>query len=260
MRIAVVDIALTAVTAVQNQRLRWADFPLQTACNVLIAYAFDTGRAVITVSGINIGSIGFGFIEIAINAEAQSILDNRAAQIKADTAGCALFAVLRLIGIQIDLAFKFFRHFFGNNIDHATHRARAVTGRRRTAQDGNGFNLFNRHPVAVAARIAFTAHTDTLGLARINRLAVNQNQSIFRAHTAQVDLAFVATLTCCRIAGQVDTGHGADKFGNIIGCRAFVDVVFRNTRYAERLLQLLLSSNVNGIDFSLFNCFLFSCV
>ena len=233
---------------------------MQTAGNVFIAYAFDTGRAVVAVSFINIGCICICFIQVAVNAEAQSILNNRTAQIKADTAGCTLFAVLRLIGIKIDLAFKFFRHFFGNNIDHAAHRARTVTGRRRTAQNGDGFDFFNRHPVAVAARIAFTAHTDTLGLARINRLAVNQNQSVFRAHTAQVDLTFVATLTCCRIAGQIDTGHGADKFGNIIGCRAFVDVVFRNTRYAERLLQLFLGSNVNGIDFSLFNGFLFSCV
>ena len=133
MRIAVVDIALTAVAAVQNQRLRWADFPLQTACNVFIAYAFDTGRAVIAVSGINIGSICICFIQVAVNAEAQSILNNRAAQIKADTAGYAFFAVLRLIGIQIDLAFKFFRHFFGDDIDHAAHRARAVTCCRRTA-------------------------------------------------------------------------------------------------------------------------------
>ena len=260
MRIAVVDIALTAVAAVQNQRLRWADFPLQTACNVFIAYAFYTGRAVVAVSCIDIGRICIRFIQIAVNAEAQSILDNRAAQIKADTAGCALFAVLRLIGVKIDLAFKFLRHFFGDDIDHAAHRTRPVTGRRRTAQDGNGFDFFNRYPVTVATRIAFTAHTDTFGLARINRLAVNQNQSVFRTHPAQVDLAFVATLTCCRIAGQIDTGHGADKFGNIIGCRAFVDVVFRNTRYTKRLLQLLLGSNVNGIDFSLLNCFLFSCV
>ena len=260
MSIAVVNIALTAVTTVQNQRLRWADFPLQAACDVFIAYAFDTGRAVIAVSGINIGSICIRFIQVAVNAEAQSILNNRAAQIKADTAGRALFAVLRLIGVKIDLAFKFFRHFFGNNIDHAAHRAGAVTCCCRTAQDGNGFNLFNRHPVAVATRIAFTAHTDTLGLARINRLAVNQNQSVFRTHTAQVDLAFVATLTCCRIAGQIDTGHGADKFGNIVDGRTLVDIVFRNTRYAKRLLQLLLSGNVNGIDFSLLNGFLFSCV
>ena len=233
---------------------------MQAACNVFITYAFDTGRAVIAVPSINIGRICIRFIQVAVNAEAQSILDNRTAQIKADTAGCALFAVLRLIGVKIDLAFKFFRHFFGDDIDHAAHRTRAVTGRRRTAQNSNGFNLFNRHPVAIAARIAFTAHTDTLGLARINRLAVNQNQSVFRTHTAQVDLAFVATLTRRRIAGQVDTGHGADKFGNIISCRAFVDIVFRNTRYTERLLQLLLGSNVNGIDFSLLNCFLFSCV
>ena len=233
---------------------------MQTACDVFIAYTFNTGRAVIAVSGINIGSICIRFIQVAINAEAQSILDNRPAQIEADTAGCTLFAVLRLIGVKIDLAFKFFRHFFGNNIDHAAHRTRAITCCRRTAQNSNGFDFFNRYPVTVAARIAFTAHTDTFGLARINRLAVNQNQSVFRTHPAQVDLAFVATLTCCRIAGQIDTGHGADKFGNIIGCRAFVDVVFRNTRYTKRLLQLLLGSNVNGIDFSLLNCFLFSCV
>ena len=226
MRIAVVDIALTAVTAVQNQRLRWADFPLQTACNVFIAYAFDTGRAIIAVSGINIGSICIRFIQVAVNAEAQSILNNRTAQIEADTAGCTLFAVLRLIGVKIDLAFKFFRHFFGNNIDHAAHRAGAVTRCRRTAQNGNGFNFLNRYPVTVATRIAFTAHTDAFGLARINRLAINQNQSVFRTHTAQVDLAFVATLTCCRIAGQVDARHGADKFGNIVDCRTLVDVVF----------------------------------
>ena len=137
---------------------------MQTAGNVFIAYAFYTGRAVVAVSCIDIGRICIRFIQVAVNAEAQSILNNRTAQIKADTAGCALFAVLRLIGVKIDLAFKFFRHFFGDNIDHATHRARAVTGRCRTAQDGNGFNLFNRHPVAVATRIAFTAHTDTLGL------------------------------------------------------------------------------------------------
>ena len=80
------------------------------------------------------------------------------------------------------------------------------------------------------------------------------------AEQAEVDLAFVAALTRRCIAGQVDTRHGADKFGNIVDGRTLVDIVFRNTRYAKRLLQLLLSSNVNGIDFSLFNCFLFSCV
>ena len=199
---------------------------MQTAGNVFIAYAFDTSRAVVAVSGIDIGRICIRFIQVAVNAEAQSILNNRTAQIEADTAGCAFFAVLRLIGVKIDLAFKFFRHFFGNDIDHAAHRAGAVTCCRRTAQNGNGFNFFNRHPVAVTARIAFTAHTDTLGLARVHRLTVNQNQCVFRAHTAQVDLTFVAALTRRRIAGQVDARHGADKFGNIVDGRTLVDVVF----------------------------------
>ena len=233
MRIAVVDVALTAVAAVENQGLRRGDFPLQAAGNVFVAHAFHTGRAVIAASGVDVGSVGIGFIQVSVDAEPQYVLNNRAAEVEADAACSAFFAVLRLICIQVDLAFEFFRHFFGNDIDHAAHRAGTVAGGGGASQDGDGFDFFNRYPVAVAARVAFAAHTDAFRLARMDGFAVNQNQGVFRSHAAQVDLAFVATLAGGGVAGEVYTGHGADEFGNIVYGRPFFDVFVRNAGNAE---------------------------
>ena len=221
---------------------------MQAAGNVFVAHAFHTGRAVIAASGVDVGSVGIGFIQVSVDAEPQYVLNNRAAEVEADAACSAFFAVLRLICIQVDLTFEFFRYFFGNDIDHAAHRAGTVAGGGRASQDGNGFDFFNRHPVAVAARVAFAAHTDAFRLARMDGFAVNQNQGVFRSHAAQVDLAFVATLAGGGVAGEVYTGHGADEFGNIVYGRPFFDVFGRNAGNAERLLELFFGGNVNGVE------------
>ena len=77
---------------------------------------------------VDVGGIGIGFVEIAVDAEAQYVLDNRAAEVEADTVGCPFLAVLRLVGVIVHRSLEFFRHFFGNDIDHAAHRAGTVAG------------------------------------------------------------------------------------------------------------------------------------
>ena len=144
--------------------------------------------------GIDVGGIGIGFIQAAVDADAELVLDNRPAHIKADAVGFAFFAVLRLIGVEIQRAVPFGAHFFGNDIDHAACRARAVTRCRRPTQYADGFDVFHGHPVAVAARVALAAPTVSLGIARGYWAAVNQNQRVFGPHAANVDLTFVAAL------------------------------------------------------------------
>ena len=49
--------------------------------------------------GVDVGGIGIGFIQAAVDADAQFVLNNRTAHIKADAVGFAFFAVLWLIGV-----------------------------------------------------------------------------------------------------------------------------------------------------------------
>ena len=49
--------------------------------------------------GVDVGGIGIGFIQAAVDANAQLVLNNRPTHIKADAVGFAFFAILWLIGV-----------------------------------------------------------------------------------------------------------------------------------------------------------------
>ena len=142
--------------------------------------------------------------------------------------------------------------FFGNNVHHAAGRARAVAGGGGAAQHGDGFDVFRRHPVAVAARVALAAPTVTLGVARGNGAAVDQNQRVFRPHAANVDLAFVAALAGGGVAGEVHARHGAHDVGNVVHRRTGFQILGGDFRHAQRLLKLALRGYVNGFKLAAF--------
>ena len=219
---------------------------MQPACNVAVAHTFHAcGQTPAVHIGVDVVGIGFGFIDVAVEAEREFVFDNRAAQNEPDALRCAFAAVLRLVGVIGHRTAEIVGDFFGNNIDHAAHRARAVTRRRRTADDADAFHRFHGHPVAVAARVAFAAHTHALRIARGNGFAVNQNQRVFGAHAADVDLPLVAALAGGGIAGQVHAGHGADELGQIVGGGAFFNIRAVDARHAELLLQFAFGGHVN---------------
>ena len=260
MVVAGVDIALAAVGAVQSQGLFGRDFPSQAGGDIAVFHAVaagaqsfaanDTAAAVYRCDydRIDILSIRIGLIQAAVQTEAEFVLHDGAADIKADAVGFAFFAALRQVGVQVQAAAPFAADLLSNDIDHAAGGTGAVAGGSGAAQHGDGLDLFHRHPVAVAAGIALAAPTIALGITRSNGAAVDQNQGVFRPHAADVDLAFVAALARSGVAGQVGAGHGADDVGNIIDCRTAFQIFGVDFRYAERLLQLALGGNVNGLQ------------
>jgi len=63
--------------------------------------------------------------------------------------------------------------------------------------------------------------------------------------TAQINLALVAALAGGGVAGEVHAGHGAHEIGNIVYHRLLFQILCRDFRHPQRLLQLALGGYVN---------------
>ena len=153
--------------------------------------------------------------------------------------------MLRHVEIGVQRAVQLFGVLLGDDVDHAAGGAVTVTGCRGAAQHFDTFNHFRRDPGGIAAGITLTAPALTHRVAAAGRFAVNQDQGIFRAHAADIDLAVVAALAAGGVTGQVNAGHGADQLADITGRWALFDFVGGNGRN-PRCLQVLLGGSDNN--------------
>ena len=201
---------------------------MQAAGDVAVAHAFAAGtqsRAGV-YAVVDVEIIGAGFVEAAVEAEAEGVLHDGAGYDEVGTAGSALAGTaLRLFDIGAYAAVEFAGDGFGADVYHAAHRAGAVAGSGRAAQHFDFFNHFGRYPVGVTARVAYAAAAVAFGIARAHGFAVDQNQCVFRAHGADVDLAFVAACAAGRVGAEGNAGHFADDFGNVVAHRHTLQVL-----------------------------------
>ena len=251
--VAVVDIALAAVGGIESEALGGADVPLQAAGDVAVAHAFAAGAegSAGVYAVVDVEIIGAGFVEVAVEAEAKCVFYDGAGHDEVGTAGGALIcAALRLFDISAHAAVEFAGDGFGADVYHATHRAGAVAGSGRAAQHFDFFNHFGRYPVGVTARVAHAAAAVAFGIARAHGFAVDQNQCVFRAHGADVDLAFVAACATGRVGAESNAQHFADDFGDVVGNGHLLQVLRGNHRYAELLFGLAFGGNVDGLQFA----------
>ena len=250
--VAVVDVALTAVCSVEGQTLFGGDVPGEAAGDVAVAQTFAAGgeggaRRFDAV--VDVERIGVGFVQAAVDAEAQFVLHDGAAQQEVGAAGVALLcAACGLVVKQADAAAKLVADAFGADVDHAAHRAGAVAGGSRAAQHFDFFNHFRRHPVGVAARVAHAAAAVAFGVAGVDGFAVDEDQCVVGPHRTDVDLAFVAALAARGVGAEVDARHFADDFGDVVGNGHLLQVLRGNHRHAELLFGLAFGGNVDGLQ------------
>jgi hypothetical protein len=96
--------------------------------------------------------------------------------------------------------------FFGDDIHHAARGTVAVARGGRATNNFNTFDHLRRYPAGIAAGIALAAPAQTHRVTAGDRLAVDQDQGVFRAHAADINLAVVAALAAGGVAGQVNAG------------------------------------------------------
>ena len=137
--------------------------------------------------------------------------------------------------------------FFGDDIDHAARGAVAVAYRRRSTNDFNALDQLRWDPVGIAAGIALAAPAQADGVTAGDRFAINQDQGIFRAHAADINLAVVTALAAGGVAGQVNARHGADDFRHVARGRVFADLIGGDGRHARRLQILLGGGDHHGV-------------
>ena len=108
LRIARVEVALTAVTGFKLQRLHRREIPAHDAVNILIFHPFTPGRHGIGIgagtlglmSVVDIPGIGLGFVEVAQQAEAE-IAPQRAAEAKVGAFSRTFVFMLRGVHVGI---------------------------------------------------------------------------------------------------------------------------------------------------------------
>ena len=252
--VASVQVALTPVSRFELQRLLRCKFPAQLAVDIFVFDAFTSGGQRIGIAAgtqrlmpfVDIPCVGLGFIQIAVQAEADAVAQ-RAGQAEVSSFGGTFFFVLRRIQIRIPCAMPLVAAAFGDDIHHAARCAVAVTRRRRAAQNFNTLNHLRWYPGGIAAGIALAAPAQTHGVAAAHRFAVNQDQGVFRAHAANINLAIVTALAAGGVAGQVNTRHGANDFGQIAGGRVLANFFGGNGRHARRLEILLGGGHHHGV-------------
>ena len=186
---------------------------------------------------VDIPGIGLGFIEVAQQAEAE-IAAQRAVQTEVGAFGGAFIFVLRGVHVGVPRTVPLVITFFGDDIDHAARGAVAVADRRRSTNDFNALNQLRWDPVGIAAGIALAAPAQADGVTAGDRFAINQDQGIFRAHAADINLAVIPALAAGGVAGQVNARHGADNFGDIASGGTFTNFLGGDRRYARRLQVL----------------------
>ncbi len=254
LRVSGVEVVLAAVARFKLQRLHRREVPAHHAVNIAVFHPFAArrqrigvvARAVRLMTFVNIPRVRLGFIKAAVQAEAE-IAAQRAVQAKVGAFGRAFVFVLRRVQVGVPGAMPLARAFFGDDIYHAARRAVAVAGRRRATKHFDTFNHLRRHPVGVASGVALAAPAQTHRVTAGDGLAVNQDQGVFRPHTANIDLAIIAALAAGGVAGQVDAGHGADDFRHVPGGGIFTDFIGGDGGNARRLQILLGGGNDDGV-------------
>jgi len=219
------------------------ELPAEQAVDVLVAHAFAPRHYAVgggLGGGVDTRVIGVGLVQAAIHTKHQIIRD-RPAEVEVGTFAHAFGVVFRRQVVGGQRAAELARRALGDDIDHPAHCPGTVACRCRAAQDLDALDLFGRYPVGFTTGIAVAAPAIALGIARRRRLAVNQDQGVFRAHAAQVDLAVVAAGTAGAVAGEVDPRFAADDIGQVIGRRALLDIFGGDDRHPRRLLQFLCS-------------------
>ncbi|MCY1427565.1 hypothetical protein D9M71_434150 [compost metagenome] len=182
--------------------------------------------------------IGVGLVQVAVHAKDQAV-GQRPAEAEVDTLASALGIVLGKHGVQGHGTAQVLGRAFGDDVHHATHGPGAVASGGRAAQDFDALDFFGGYPVGFAAGVTVAAPAITHGIARGGRLAVDEDQGVFRAHAAQVDLAVVAARTAAAVAGKVDPGFAADDVGEVVDRRALLDVFSSDDRHTGGLFELL---------------------
>ena len=114
---------------------------------------------------------------------------------------------------------------FSDDVHHAPHRAIAVAGRRRAANNVDMVNHFRRYPAGITARVAVSAPAIAHGVTTGHRFTVHQYQRVLWPHPANIDLAVIAALTAGGVARQVDAGLGTNQFGDVAGGWMFADFI-----------------------------------
>ncbi|MNS74759.1 hypothetical protein D3C72_1082430 [compost metagenome] len=232
LRIARVEVVLAAVARFKLQGLHRRKVPAHDAVDVFVFHAFTTGRqgagihpgTLRLMALVDIPRVGLGFIQVAEHAEAE-IAAQRAAQAEVGALGGAFVFMLRRVQVGVPRTMPLVVEFFGDDIHHAARCAVTVTRGRRATNDFDALNHFRRHPAGIATGIAFAAPAQTDGVTAGDRFAVDQDQGVFRAHAANVDLAVVAALAAGGVPGQVHARHGTNDFGHVTSGRIFTDFV-----------------------------------
>ena len=129
--------------------------------------------------------------------------------------------------------------FFGDDVDHATCRAVAVAGGRRTTDHFDALDHLRRYPAGIAPGITLAAPAQTDGVTAGNRFTVDQDQGVFRAHAADINLTVIPALAAGGVTGEVHARHGADDFRHVARGRVFTDLIGGDGRHARRLQILL---------------------
>ena len=245
--VARIEVALAAVARLKLQRLHRRERPAQQRVDIFIDHPFAPARI---ASGVGAGAIRrmlfvdvvrvrLGFRQIAVESEAD-VVAQRPFQAEVGAARRALVLMLRHVVIGVPGSVPLLVVIlFGNDIHHAARRAVAVAHRCRPADHLDTFDHLRRHPVGVAARIAFAAPAETHRVAAGDRHAVHQDQGIFRPHAANIDLAIVAALAAGGVAGQIDARHGADDLRYVARRRTLFNLVGGDGGDARRLQVLL---------------------
>ena len=215
------------------------ELPAQQAIHVFVAHTFAAGYQRVRRRlrcTVDVGVIGVGLVQAAIDAERQGV-GQRAAEVEVGALARAFGIVFGEGGVGGQRAVQLVGGAFGDDVDDTAHGTGAITGGGRAAQDFNAFDFFGRYPVGFATGITVTAPAVTHRVARGGWLAIDQNQGVFRAHAAQVDLAVIATTAAGTVAGQVHTRLAADDLRQVVSGRAFLDVFGGDDRHAGRLLE-----------------------
>ncbi len=254
LRVARVEVVLAAVARLKLQGLHWREVPAHHAVDVFVFHTLTAcGQGVGVGTGtiglvalVDVPRVGLGFIQVTKHAEAE-VAAQRAAQAEVGAPGRAFILVFRCVQVGVPGAVPLVVKFFGDDVHHAACRTVAVARGCRTADHFNTFDHLWRHPAGITAGIALAAPAQTDRVTAGHRLAVNQDQRVFRAHTANVNLTVVAALAAGGVPGQVHARHGADDFCYIARGRIFADFVGGDGGHARRLQILFGGGDHHGV-------------
>ncbi|MNO53188.1 hypothetical protein D3C76_436260 [compost metagenome] len=246
--VAGVEVALAAVAGAGFEAVLIVELPAQQAVDVLVAHAFAASRQrTVGMAGVDVQVVGIGLGQATVQAEPK-VFGEPAAQVEVGAAAGTLSAVFGHLRVQADAALELIGRALGDDVDHPAHGAGAVTRRRRPAQDLDALDRFGRHPVGFATGVTVAVPAVAHGVTGAGRLAVDEDQGVFRPHAAQVDLPVVAARTAGAVAGQVDPGLATDQLGQVIARRVTLDVFFGDDRRTQCLPRLALGGDEGVLD------------